>query len=124
MASALGLAGCNRGPVIKYADVDGKVSYKGEALKMGTVSFQPAFGARAVAEIKENGTFSMKGVVGPNTVMIESHEPGAEPGGPDAPKMMKSDPKTYIPIKYASNQSGLKFEVKEGTKNQADFDLK
>lgn len=117
-------AGCgSRGPKIEYADVVGKVTYKGEALKMGTVSFQPTFGARAVGDIGKDGTYKLKGVVGPNTVTIASHEPGAEPGGPDAQKMMKSDPKTYIPMKYASNDSGLKFEVKPGKPNTADFDL-
>lgn len=118
------LAGCGpSGPQIEYADVTGKVSYKGVALKMGQVSFQPEFGARAVGEIKEDGTYQLRGVVGPNSVTIESHEPGALPGAPDAPRMMKSEPKTYIPYKYATSSSGLKFDVKAGTTNQADFDV-
>jgi hypothetical protein len=118
-------AGCGPSqPKIEYADVAGKVTYKGEALKMGTVSFQPASGARAVGDIQPDGTYKLKGVVGPNTVMIESHEPSAKPGGPEAEKMMKSDAKTYIPMSYASNASGLKFEVKKVKVNTADFDLK
>jgi hypothetical protein len=100
------------------------VTYQGKALKMGTVSFQPPFGARAVGDIQPDGTYKLKGVVGPNTVMIASHEPGAEPGGPEAQKLMKTDPKTYIPMSYASNASGLSFEVKKVPLNTADFDLK
>jgi hypothetical protein len=116
--------GCGpRQPKIEYADVTGKVSYKGEPLKMGTVSFQPTFGARAVGDIQSDGTFKLKGVVGPNTVTIASHEPGAQPGGPDAQKMMKSDPKTYIPMKYSTAASGLKFDVQGGKANTANFDL-
>lgn len=119
-----GLAGCGSGaPKIEYADVTGKVTYKGEALKMGQVSFQPATGARTVGEIQKDGTYSLKGVVGKNAVAIESHEPSAAPDSPDAPKMKKADPITYIPLKYAGNSSGLSFEVKAGTKNTADFDL-
>lgn len=118
-------AGCGpRAPKVEYADVAGKVTYKGEALKMGTVSFQPTFGARAVGEIKPDGTYTLKGVVGPNTVMIESHEPSALPGGPEAAKGMKTEAKTYIPMTYAASTSGLSFEVKKVQLNKADFDLK
>src|SRR5262245_21534746 len=118
MITAGYLAGCGPStPVVEYAKVAGKVTYNGEPLKMGKVSFQPAFGARAVGEIGPDGTYNLKAAVGPNTVMIESHEPGAEPGGPEAEKMMKSDPVTYIPLQYATNTSGLSFEVKKGQAN-------
>ena len=42
------LAGCGSSePTVELAEVTGKVTYQGEALKMGTVSFQPPSGPRA-----------------------------------------------------------------------------
>lgn len=124
-ASVNGLAGCGPSePVVEYADVKGELSYNGEALPKGTITFQPEFGSRTVADIQPDGSYSMKAVVGKNTVMIESHEPGAEPGGPDAAKMMHSDPEAYIPIKYSAPSSGLTAEVKAGETNTIDFHVK
>ena len=120
----LSIAGCSgeTGPKREYGEVTGKVTYKGEALKMGDVMFQPASGAPAAGQIKADGTYSLKAVLGSNTVMITSRD--AAPAAPAAgPLTSQPVPKSHIPEAYGSPQSTLKFEVKKG-KNEANFDLK
>lgn len=118
------LAGCGGAPPApkrQYADVVGKVSYKGEPLKMGQVMFQPTIGAVTIGDIKGDGTYSFKGVIGPNTVTIVSEDKSG-PMSADDPKS-RQPPKSHIPAKYNTTNSGLKFDVKAG-KNTADFELK
>ena len=108
-------------PVREYADVTGKISYQGEPLRMGKVMFQPAAGAMVVGDIQADGTYSLKGVVGPNSVLIESRD---EVGGsPDANDPASREmPKSLIPPRYSTPGNGLSFDVKAGS-NTADFDL-
>ena len=119
------LLGCGGGqPQVTTAEVAGKVTYKGQPLKLGTVSFQPPTGAFVSGDIKPDGTYSLKGVVGLNSVRIVSQEGAAIPA--DAtPQERKAapPPKNLIPEVYGNSSSKLTFEVKPG-KNTADFDLK
>lgn len=128
------IAGCIGGcgptePKIELADVTGKVTYNGEPLKMGTVMFQPASGAFASGEIKPDGTYSLKGAIGPNKVMIVSRDPEPGPPGPEPAQRKAAEealaanpPKKYIPDEYGTQASKLTYEVKAGT-NTADFTL-
>src|SRR5437762_1355796 len=77
VAMLIQLVGCGgpTGPVRNYADVAGAVKYKGKPLTMGTVMFQPPTGAMATGDIKPDGTYTLKGVIGPNTVTIISRDP-------------------------------------------------
>ncbi len=115
------LVGCGgpEGPKRDYAEVTGKVTYKNVPLKVGTVMFQPVSGPFASGEIKPDGTYSLKGVVGPNTVMITSREEAPPPAGNAPPPQ----PKNNIPPAYGTPTSNLKFDVKAGP-NTANFDLK
>lgn len=121
----LSVVGCGgpTGPVRKYADVVGKVSYKGVPLKMGTVMFQPASGPFASGTIQPDGTYRLKGEIGQNSVQITSRDP-EDTAPPDPAKLTTLvRPKSHIPEKYGEPASGLQFVVKEKD-NQADFDLK
>lgn len=125
------VVGCGGPPELKrtFADVTGKVSYQGAALKMGTVTFQPAAGAAVEGQIGPDGTYSVKAVIGPNRVMVVSREEAAGPPSPDpaarkaAEAAAKGQPKVFVPESYGTAGSSLSFEVKAGT-NKADFDLK
>lgn len=113
-------------PVFEYGDVKGKVTYKGEALKMGTVSFQPERGSPGVGEIGPDGTYSLKTITGVNKVKIVSEEAPKPPAGPDDPNRAKggtAPPKKFIPDKFGTGEAGLTFTVKTG-ENKADWDLK
>ena len=108
-------------PKRQYADVTGKVTYKTQPVTKGLVLFQPASGARAAGQIKSDGTYSLKGVIGPNTVTIVDR---AEMGQTDVNKPeTRQMPKSSIPEIYGTPSSNLKFDVKAGA-NKADFDLK
>lgn len=124
LGAIVGCGGAPEGPVRNYADVTGKVSYKGVPLKMGTVMFQPASGPFASGEIQPDGTYRLKGEIGPNTVTITSRD--APPANlPTDPVQRNSiaPPKSHIPEFYGDRRSGLKFDVqKQG--NQANFELK
>jgi len=122
LLAIVAIIGCGAPPSPKreFGDVKGKVSYKGQALKKGTVTFQPVTGTPVVGDIQADGTYSLKGVIGPNTVMIVSQDAGQ---GPTPEKREPTPPKEHIPAKYGTPGSGLKFDVKAGP-NQADFDVK
>ena len=108
-------------PKRQYADVTGKVTYKTQPVTKGQVLFQPPTGAVAAGQIKSDGTYSLKGVIGPNTVTIVDR---AEMGQTDVNKPeTRQMPKSSIPEIYGTPSSNLKFDVKAGA-NKADFDLK
>ncbi len=121
IGSILGCGGPSA-PVRKLGDVTGKVTYKGVPLKIGTIVFQPDTGAFATAEIQPDGTYSLKGALGPNLVTITSRDP--MPPGPDDPVARNARrPKSNIPEAYGERTSGLKFDV-QNKPNVADFNLK
>lgn len=108
-------------PKREYADVTGKVTYNNQPLTKGQVLFQPPTGAVAAGDIKSDGTYSLKGVIGPNTVTIVDR---AEMGQTDINRPeTRQVPKSSIPEIYGTPDSKLKFDVKAGA-NKADFDLK
>ena len=123
------VAGCGAPTELKreYADVTGKVSHKGAALTMGTVSFQPPAGAAVEGKIGADGTYSLKAVIGPNKVMVISREEAPGPVGPDpaarkAAEAASAKPKVFVPEIYGTAATTLSFTVKAGA-NKADFDI-
>ena len=123
LSSLLFPLGCGGPPPLTrdYGDVSGKVTLKGEAVKAGSVAFQPMAGAPVTAKLQSDGTYSLKGVVGENRVFISSDEAEAQ-GAAASPGQRKEPLKTVIPPEYGNASSPLKFEVKAG-QNKADFDL-
>lgn len=125
---AVAVAGCGSGePRRDFAEVSGKVSYQGSPLKMGTITFQPPSGAFTAGEIKPDGTYSLKAVVGPNTVMVVSRDPQPEGLGDPAKRNSATppaEPKIHVPLSFGEMKSGLSFDVKPGSNANVDFDLK
>lgn len=114
-------AGCSgdKLPKQQLAPVSGKVTYKGEPLKLGRIVFQPERGNGAATDIKSDGTYTLSGVVGKNVVTVASQEAASTND-----KGLPNPAKSFIPEKYSlPGQSDLSFEVKDG-QNKADFDLK
>lgn len=115
-----GCGGGGDGPVT--APVTGTVTYKGQPLAQGTITFYPASGRPAYGKI-QNGrivevttlTTNDGATVGPNKVTIQSVE-GLED--------MYKPAKWLIPERYGSlQQSGLTAEIKPGQTNELTFAL-
>jgi hypothetical protein len=112
-------------PKREYADVTGTVTWNGEAVTVGTILFQPVSGAAVSAPIDAEGMFQLKGVVGPNKVMVVGMElPEIDPNAPppETPQTPPPMVKNLLPAKYATPNSPLEFTVESGS-NQADFQL-
>jgi hypothetical protein len=116
------LFGCSRGH--PTAPVSGTVTYKGQPVAFGQVTFIHTYGHTAFGPIKD-GRYSMRAPVGDCRVAISSLE--SDP--PQDPKQRKQIrpgmvvPKSFIPEKYQRpDKSGLTFKV-ENKENIADFTL-
>jgi hypothetical protein len=117
------LLGCSQ--KFPTAPVSGTITYKGQPVSFGKVSFMDAQGRAGWGDIHD-GQYSLRAPVGDCKVRIESRD--LEPP-PDSKKAKQARPGMYIgqshiPEKYESfQQSGLTFNV-ENKDNKADFILK
>ena len=117
LLGAIILAGCGE-PQRELAPLTGKVLYKGEPLRFGSVMIEHEFGQPATAEIQPDGTFSVvtRGegggtAVGKNRVRIACFE-GQDPERQVAFVGEDMLGKSLIPEKYASFEtSGLTVDV-------------
>lgn len=121
LSSLLLLSGCSRGPTL--GKVSGTVTYKGQPLKEGTITFIPADGRSATGKIVDGKITDVTcfetndGVpVGSNKVLIQAIVPGAD---------MYAPVKSLIPDRYGSlEKSDLKAEISAGENPPLTFDLK
>lgn len=109
--------------------VQGKVTYKGQPVSKGTVTFQSDAGQTATGEIQPDGTYQLSTFVerdgalpGHHKVMIIANDadptlmPGSSPG--------YKPPKELVPKKYENLEtSGLDADVAKD-KPSYDFELK
>lgn len=121
-------SGCRRGPAM--APASGKVTYNGQPLKFGSVTFQPSSGQPARGEIQSDGTFSLStyklndgAAIGPHKVKIACYESqrAPKPAGGGEQTLGKS----LIPTNYTLfDQSGLTADVRPGNNEPFVFELK
>jgi hypothetical protein len=117
-------AGCEKGPA--KGDVRGKVTFKGQSVKEGRVTFlNPKEGGAAEALIGAEGAYAVQGgvVVGDYVVEITPlvHIVDTDPGkSPPAPV---EKPAPDIPMKYRQQgKTPLRANVKPG-KNEINFEM-
>jgi hypothetical protein len=122
--------GCESGKE-SLALVRGRVSYKGIALRSGTIVFTPdvlrgTTGPMARSEIQSDGSYTLQTNGAPGaipgwhrvTVMCLESKPLTGPNGE------LNLPRSLIPEKYRDPElSGLSCEVRGGQVNGIDFDL-
>lgn len=124
------LTGCFGGSdQLETAEVHGKVTYKGEPLTMGSVTFIPEGPGKAAAgEIQEDGTYTLTtysrgdgATIGKHGVMVISERDTSELPAESAEANVDL---SLIPEKYSMSPktSGLTAEVKAGD-NEINFDL-
>jgi hypothetical protein len=117
--------GC--GNKVKTAPVSGTVTYKGQPVTFGKITFIDSQGRPGFAELGADGRYTLRATVGECKVALEARE--IEP--PHDPKQRKQARpgmyigKSFIPEKYENpQQSGLTFKVEDKENNTADFALK
>jgi hypothetical protein len=111
--------------------VSGTVSFEGAPLAQGTIQFMPtAQGADGSATVGSgiitDGKYSIaqeQGLVPGTYKVIVSSAPPGPPVTDEAPGIVPPTPRDLIPAKYNA-ASTLTAEVKAGTDNTFDFDLR
>lgn len=108
--------------------VSGKVTYKGQPVTKGTITFQPDEGQASVADIQTDGTYRLStfgegdgAVAGHYRIYVISNtaDPSLMPGSSPGWK----PPKDLVPTKYGKPEtSGLETTVSEDKKDY-NFDL-
>jgi hypothetical protein len=141
-AAVSSLIGCGADDGIgKRFPVSGKVTYKGQPLKSGTVNFlpeDPNTARPATGEIQEDGSYQLttqtpgdgamggKYKVAISAYDVDKSKTGAPPqgGSADQVAVARAQSKSLIPIKYSgTDASGLTATVGPGS-TKFDFDLK
>jgi len=118
-------AACSSGP--DKGEVHGKVTFKGNPVKEGRVTFlNTSQGGASEAQISSNGTYAVAGGVAIGEYVVEitplvqivDTDPGKSPPAP------VEKPAPDIPHKYRQQgKTPLRASVKAG-KNEIDFDLR
>jgi hypothetical protein len=131
LAFALALSpGCSDAPEHPPTlPVSGKVSYKGQPVTKGTVTFVSDDGQTAVGEIQPDGTYSLS-TFGQNDGTVLGHHRVSVVASDADPTLMPGSskgykpPKDLVPKKYGDAvSSGLEATVSR-EKSSFDFDLK
>jgi len=112
-------AGCNpSGP--KLAQVSGTVTWNGEPIPAGNISFFQVDGnSNEVGGTITNGKYDLG--VPPGKCRVEIHASREKPGQKDTVMGLRAR-EAYIPIRYNS-KTILTAEVQENSKNEFSFDL-
>jgi hypothetical protein len=105
--------------------VSGTITYKGQPVASGSVTFMNTQGHSAFGPI-QNGQYSFRAPIGDCKIAISSveEEPPQDPKQRQQARPGMFIPKSFIPEKYRQpDKSGLTFKV-EDKQNTADFALK
>ena len=119
----LGLLGCSKGPPM--GEVAGRVTFKGNPVSEGIVSFMNTQAGTGGEGQLKNGTYSLAAPLPPGEykVMVMPLVVQQQDGG-KGPEVGIEKPAPDIPNRYRTiGATDLKATVKEG-KNEANFDLK
>jgi hypothetical protein len=114
------VAGC--GESSNEVSVEGRVTYRGEPLSKGSVTFFPSSGRPAAAALSEGGEYSLELLPGQYTVTVNvgtDLPPGFKEGDPIPP------PKVVLPPEYTTRaKSSLTATVRQGDEQAINFELK
>lgn len=126
LSGIMTLSGCGAGAVPELADVSGTVKLGGKPLAGATVMFIPTNGRPSTGKTDNSGYYEMtyndsaSGVVpGQCRVLVSTATPATENADGET---VPGQPET-VPIEY-NVESELTFDVKSGTDNVANFELR
>jgi hypothetical protein len=116
----VGIAGCSESS--NEVPVQGKVTYRGEPLIKGSVTFYPASGRPASAAFSDGGEYALELAPGDYTVTVNAGTalpPGFKEGDPTPP------PTIVLPTEFTSRaRSKLTASVSKGSGAPINFELK
>ncbi|MGL4514737.1 MAG: hypothetical protein ACRCT8_16740 [Lacipirellulaceae bacterium] len=119
MAASLVVATlCGCGPANGKSAISGTVTFDGEPISTGFVTFTPEGAGSPDAGPIHDGKFSLKAVPGKHRVKVEA----SRPMGDIIPSMGTRLHEEYIPARYNS-ETTLSGEVKSGENNEFEFNL-
>jgi len=123
-AILIGVAACGSNNGLTLAPVQGKVTYKGQPIKNGTVMFVPdeskgATGPQAIGTIKSDGTYILSSQDANDGAVVGMHKVGVlgldpEPMSKEDAAKIEDDPMKYLQQK---TQAGLKSARQSMRKN-------
>lgn len=127
--AVLALAGCGGGDALQRQAVSGTVTFKGQPLDKGTITFLPADpqakaspGGATIA----NGQFSLPAAQGlaPSKYRVQISSPvgGVEPGAGEAPGESEKLAEERIPASW-NTESKHEITVEKGGANKFDFKI-
>ena len=121
-------SGCSRKGDLETAPVSGKVTYRGKAVPTGTVMFVPNAGPAATGEIGTDGSYKLTTYSAGDGAVLGTHKvtiTALQGMGDALPEQRNATPPPLVPVKYLSGEtSGLTADVKRGSKNEVNFELK
>src|SRR5262245_45440638 len=120
LAAAAALAGCSPGHGLTLGRVQGKVSYKGEPVKLGTVFFVPdaskgTDGPPAMATLKDDGTYILSTDSAGDGALVGHHKVGVV--GLDPTPINKDQPvpaPEEAPQEYLKGKANLSRQAPRG----------
>lgn len=126
LAAVVLVAGCGKSEPKRYR-VTGSIKFKGQPVKLGTISFRSLDGTSTGAGAIVNGEYDIpekSGLpAGKYVVAVFYPDPKAPLPKPDEPPGDSDVARDILPPKYNS-KSELTAEVKEEPRNEINFDLK
>ena len=112
----LAFGGCGSGD--GKAKISGTVSFDGQPIPEGYITFTPQGTGAPDAGQNKDGKFTLRAIPGKHRIQVEA----SRPKGPIIPSMGVALREEYIPARYNS-ESTLSEEVKSGGNNVFEFNL-
>src|SRR5262245_31789314 len=137
LAIAIGLVGCSKGDAPSYANVTGTVTYNGNPLDKGQITFTTDGRAPTSMDIYD-GKFSGQAMIGSNRIAVTAYKKSTtQPKLTETAKgMMKvygekykntqstdSSMEDYIPAEWGRDSKQTRV-VEAGSKNDFQFDIR
>ena len=142
IAVAFGMLSCSKEGAPSYAKVSGTVTYNGQPLPRGQITFSTEGRAPSMVEIVD-GKYSGQAMIGSNRVQISAYRKRAKErslpetakkqveayralnksGGGESSDQFDPSMEDYIPEEYGKNSKQIRV-VEAGATNQFDFNIK
>jgi hypothetical protein len=141
LAVAIGVVGCNKDGAPSYVNVSGTVTYNGQPIPKGQVTFSTDGRPPSMIEIVD-GKFAGQAMVGSNKIMVSAYRKTSKErpipesakkqyeayramnkGGADNSETFDPSMEDYIPVEWGRESKQIRV-VEAGGQNKFEFDIK